>query len=268
MTNTDREALRQSAYNVPSKLEARQRLWTFTGEDHPARSRISWSLELRGDETVIDIGCGNGNDLQRLHDEGHRGPLIGVDFSPGMLAAIPPETAARACGDAVALPLRSHCADVVAAMHMLYHVPIIPNALRDIRRVLRPDGVFIASTNSAASAEELIEPWSAAMVAAGGPSLREVSGGPGLFTAENGTPMLAEVFADVTVKRTKTITRVPDARIVRDYVASTDDLYEPMMPSAASWTQVLDDVEAHAAAVIRRRGAFAVGQRGAIFICR
>ncbi|HEX6422912.1 MAG TPA: class I SAM-dependent methyltransferase [Acidimicrobiales bacterium] len=51
--------------------------------------------------------------------------------------------------DAWQLPVRDGCFDVVLAAHMLYHVPDIDRALRDIRRALRPSGTALLVANGA-----------------------------------------------------------------------------------------------------------------------
>ena len=45
------------------------------------------------------------------------------------------------------LPFGDEAFDVVAALWMLYHVPDVDRALAEIRRVLRPGGLFVAVTN-------------------------------------------------------------------------------------------------------------------------
>jgi SAM-dependent methyltransferase len=261
----EREVLRTQAYGGSAKLRARQALWAF-GEDQPATSRVTRAHRLSGAETIVDVGCGHGADLRALRRDGHRGPLIGVDFSVGMLAELEPTVADPVLADALALPLASGVADVVLAMHMLYHLGDIPAALIEFRRVLRRDGVFIASTNSVTSAPELIEPWSEAMVELGGPSF---GGGSGhRFSVENGAGILGSVFGAVKLREVEGVFRVPEARIVRDYVASTDDLNEPMLPDHEAWEAVLDQVAAHAQSVIDREGCFTVTARGGIFVCR
>jgi SAM-dependent methyltransferase len=151
---------------------------------------------------------------------------------------------------------------------MLYHVPDVARALVETHRVLRPDGVFLASTNSLRSAPQLTGPWSEAMTAAGGPPL--VRNSHRFFSLENGTELLAQVFPSVEVKVVTSTSLVPNARIVRDYVASTEDLYAPMMPTAGAWSHVLDAVESYAAGVIEQEGTFPVTATIGIciFICR
>ncbi len=43
------------------------------------------------------------------------------------------------------------------AMHMLYHVPDIPAAIAELRRITRADGTVLASTNSSGHLAEIHE---------------------------------------------------------------------------------------------------------------
>ena len=261
----ERQVLRTRAYGDPAKLQARQALWGYV-DGTSDTGRIASALSLAGDETVVDVGCGNGNDLRALRDKGHRGRLIGVDFSLGMVGTVPAALAERLVGDAMALPLTDDSADVVCAMHMLYHVPDIASALREARRVLRGDGAFLASTNSEHAMRELVEPWSAAMVAAGGRPLQRQS--HVAFSLENGRDILGDVFASVELRPREVTARVPSADVVRAYVASTDDLYRPTLPDDAGWEAVLDAVADHAQREIDRNGTFDIVQRAGTFVCR
>jgi SAM-dependent methyltransferase len=40
---------------------------------------------LGGDESILDLGCGNGGLARELARNGHRGRYLGVDFSPPLL---------------------------------------------------------------------------------------------------------------------------------------------------------------------------------------
>jgi SAM-dependent methyltransferase len=90
---------------------------------------------------ILDLGCGPGNTLCRL---ARWGKAFGMDFSLDALAF------ARTKGefpvlsaDAMALPFASASLDCVVALDVLEHVEDDERALSEIRRVLRPGGVFI-----------------------------------------------------------------------------------------------------------------------------
>src|ERR1700687_5560276 len=158
--STDRQHLTTSAYADGANLAVRQGIYSY---QQPQLHFGDWALaqtDWSGVGAVIDVGCGNGAYLRRLL--GRLPRLFGIDLSRGMVveianAADAPARPALAVADVQALPLRERCADVVLAMHMLYHVPDIALAVRELRRVLRPGGVLLAATNGTRHLGELFE---------------------------------------------------------------------------------------------------------------
>ena len=120
----DRQYLTGVQYASDANLAARQSIYRYL---HPVIHVASWALDLvplAGDERVLDAGCGNGLHLAELSRRAHRGPVVGLDLSPGMLgAAATRSTASMLVGDAQRLPFADASFDRVLAMHMLYHVP-------------------------------------------------------------------------------------------------------------------------------------------------
>ena len=145
-------------YADDRNLAARQSIYSY---QRPRRDLYNSSLDLaalNGDETVLEIGCGNGRYLSALHERGHRGVVVGGDLSEGMLrTARPAFDGPLLVSDAQTLPFAGASFDVVLAMHMLYHVPDRAQGLAEIRRVLRPNGTALVLTNSEAHFRELDE---------------------------------------------------------------------------------------------------------------
>ena len=127
------------------RIETHQR---YSEREVDFEAECAARLELRGHEALLDVGCGPGLALRRLCDGGHRGRLVGLDQSAGMAAEAAATGAAALVGDAQSLPFGDATFDRVVARHMLYHVPDVAAALREARRMLAPDGLFLASTNS------------------------------------------------------------------------------------------------------------------------
>ncbi len=68
----------------------RQFYQTFGGEFSATRGRIQPGVRrvletLRGDEIILDLGCGNGELARALARRGHRGSYTGLDFSLPLL---------------------------------------------------------------------------------------------------------------------------------------------------------------------------------------
>jgi SAM-dependent methyltransferase len=128
------------------------------GED--LEQSIADVLQLEGDESLLDVGTGPGDFPGRLKRASHRGRIVGIDLSAGMVEkarAHHPE-AEFLQANAVALPFESATFEVATARHMLYHVPEVGKALEECRRVLKPGGRFLAVTNADGYMREF---WSA-----------------------------------------------------------------------------------------------------------
>lgn len=119
---------------------------TAVGLDY--KQRFVASLDVRPGQTVADIGCGPGTDLARLADAvGGTGSVIGVDREPRMLEEARRRLAGRAnvefrLGDIHTLPLPDGSVDRARVDRVLQHVADPAEAVREVRRVLRPGGLF------------------------------------------------------------------------------------------------------------------------------
>lgn len=149
MSIADRQVVR-GQYASSARLETRISIHEkYSRNKQPFGEWITGHYHLQSSEQVLELGCGTGSMWANVTlPEGCHVTL--TDLSPGMLDAARANTAhlgaAYAVCDAMALPYGDAAFDVVIANMMLYHVPDIAQALREIRRVLKPDGRFYAAT--------------------------------------------------------------------------------------------------------------------------
>jgi ubiquinone/menaquinone biosynthesis C-methylase UbiE len=119
---------------------------TAVGLDY--KQRLLGAIELSPGHAVVDIGCGPGTDLGRLADAvGETGSVIGVDRESRMLTEAGRRLAHRPnvelrMGDVHALPLADASVDRARTDRVLQHVDDPAAAITQVRRVLRPGGLF------------------------------------------------------------------------------------------------------------------------------
>ena len=101
---------------------------------------------------LVDIGCGTGANLPMLREAvGPKGAVFGLDFSPLALQWARTEGGIEggqihlSQGDALSLPLRDNCADIVTMLDVLEHLSDDGAALREVQRILKPGGALILS---------------------------------------------------------------------------------------------------------------------------
>ncbi|MGS2586057.1 class I SAM-dependent methyltransferase [Streptomyces hebeiensis] len=116
-------------------------------DDGPAYAAAVAALGLRPGDAVLDAGCGTGRALPALREAvGPRGTVLGVDLTPEMLQAAV-RAGRRSSGrlllaDVRRLPVRSETLDAVFGAGLISHLPRPADHLRELARVVRPDGLL------------------------------------------------------------------------------------------------------------------------------
>jgi ubiquinone/menaquinone biosynthesis C-methylase UbiE len=125
---------------------------TITAMDHVQayKQRTFELLDAREGKVLLDLGCGNGDDVQTLARlVGPTGKVVGVDHSETMLA----QAQARAAGsdlsqefrfgDAQALDFPDAYFDGCRADRVLHHLPDPARVLAEMVRVVRPGAPIV-----------------------------------------------------------------------------------------------------------------------------
>lgn len=261
-TFTDPDYLRNDQYRDDANLAARIDIHRrFSTNPQGWYGWLFDRFALPAGAHVLELGCGEGGmwaaNRERIPPDLR---LTLTDFSPGMLAAarirLEPmlPTVRFAIADSQGIPFDDDSFGVVIASHMLYHVPDIPRALGEIRRVLCPNGRFHAATNGLRhmiELERLVERFA--------PGAKR-NAHADRFGLENGAAELERVFGRVERVDYVDSLAVTDADAVVRYVRST----------AARPYLTGESIEALRRAVdaeIASHGAFRITKSTGLFTC-
>jgi SAM-dependent methyltransferase len=101
---------------------------------------------------ALDLGCHAGQLASRLNGRGGIKTLIHCDLSLHMAKIAP---SPRLVADEEALPFAEGCFDLVLSLLSLHWVNDLPGCLAQVRRTLKPDGLFLAALLGGQTLKEL-----------------------------------------------------------------------------------------------------------------
>lgn len=152
-TDTKNEKAITAAGN-PAKPtgEAGEQMLARMNESHGPLT--AWGLShftWRGNETVLDIGCGGGANLKRMSVHVTTGHLTGVDYSETSVQtsrqtneeAIKAGKMDISQGSVEKLPFADDSFDKITTVESFYFWPDPPENLKEVRRVLKKGGTFL-----------------------------------------------------------------------------------------------------------------------------
>ncbi len=242
-----------SQYATAARLSTRISIHEkYSRNQQPFGEWIVSHYGLQPGERVLELGCGTGSMWQGMTlPEGCHVTL--TDFSAGMLETARENTPHLAADYAVVnaerIPYADGDFDVVIANMMLYHVPDIAQALREIRRVLRPGGRFYAATFGE---NGVVQAVAAMLGMRFDANMR--------FTLQNGGEQLAAVFSQVQ-------------RFDRDDALEVTDLgdliaYLRSMQQMTALADVPDERLLAAFMPHVREGVLTLPKQNSLFVCR
>jgi ubiquinone/menaquinone biosynthesis C-methylase UbiE len=137
--------MQQDEYRRNYELE--QNYWWFVGVRAMVDTLLELSLPGRSVGKAIDVGCGTGALLDQLKPRADR--LIGVDISPDALHYCSLRNHEDLLlADATHISLPSGEFDTVTAIGVIEHLDDDEAFLKEMHRLLKPNGVFVMLTSS------------------------------------------------------------------------------------------------------------------------
>jgi ubiquinone/menaquinone biosynthesis C-methylase UbiE len=109
-------------------------------------------ISIKESDIILDVGCGGGRTVSKLAARVSLGKVCGIDYSPDSVAASRRKNARAIAagrveiqqGSVSKLPFPDGSFDLITAVETHFFWPDLPADMREVFRVLKPGGSFIA----------------------------------------------------------------------------------------------------------------------------
>lgn len=223
LINIDQKWMEQ--YETASNLNARIKLHEMFSTN--SKGWMKWffeQLDFKENARVLELGCGTGKLWQKNTSRiPNSWDITLTDFSEGMLNDAKTnlkENIGRfkfKITDAQKIPFKDSSFDGVIANNMLYHVSDIDRAFSEIQRVLKPNGIFYASTvgtNHMMEMRDIISRFGSKKLTADSWNLTEK------FQLEGGREKLSKWFKKIELVRYEDSLKLTEESPLIDYIFS------------------------------------------------
>ena len=119
-------------------------------QNKPMYEETIHMLSLSNAESILDIGCGSGYVLNMIAKQ-FECTFTGIDISETIIKAAIKRNYALVksgkmlffCHDMAAMPFEDESFSRVYTINTVYFWDSLPNTMREINRVMKPDGIFV-----------------------------------------------------------------------------------------------------------------------------
>lgn len=179
--------------------------------------------QIQAGQKILELGCGNGafwtENISRIPEHAE---IILSDISDGML-----RDAKRTIGtqhsqfsyqvlDCHQIPFPDHSFDLVIANHLLFYCENISAVCREIHRILKPGGLFLASTygtHHMIEISQLVQEFDSRITLSAEKLYDK-------FGLENGAELLSPYFDTVTCRTYEDFIELDHAELLIEYILS------------------------------------------------
>ncbi|MEU9189900.1 methyltransferase domain-containing protein [Streptomyces sp. NPDC048484] len=237
------------------------------------------NLALTGTEDLLDLGCGNGFVLEHLRPYLADGSITGLDIAPAVLDAArqrlhgtaTPATWIEGSADDLSM-LGDGTFDRAMANYMIHYVPDLDRCFREVRRILRPGGIFQLTTDRTDSMLEMYDAHFAALKAMDAPRDLFKASPKGRLSLSNGAGLLGKHFTRVDTVTWQDQLRFTDPEpFMRFYEIGHNHCCASSEPderlTETFFRELRDRVRARVTEAIDTGGYFAVTKYTGSFLC-
>lgn len=217
-------------------------------------------MNFNGVYRLLEIGCGNGQLWEKNTLNLRNREFFLSDSSEGMVKEVREKYGSQfncIVVDCEQIPFKDNYFDCVIANHVLFYLNDLNQGLKEIRRVLRPDGVLYCSTyghNHMKEINEIVKEFDDRIVLSSNNLYSK-------FGLENGQEILNQYFNSVQLKPYEDCLVINEAQPLIDYIMSCHgNQNEIIGPQMNRFKEYIDQI------LIKKK--IKVSKEAGLFICQ
>lgn len=217
-------------------------------------------MNFNGVYRLLEIGCGNGQLWEKNTLNLRNREFFLSDSSEGMVKEVREKYGSQfncIVVDCEQIPFKDNYFDCIIANHVLFYLNDLNQGLKEIRRVLRPDGVLYCSTyghNHMKEINEIVKEFDDRIVLSSNNLYSK-------FGLENGQEILNQCFNSVQLKPYEDCLVINEAQPLIDYIMSCHgNQNEIIGPQMNRFKEYIDQI------LIKKK--IKVSKEAGLFICQ
>ena len=210
---------------------------------------------------LLELGCGNGKLWQENRIELRNREIFLSDISEGMVEEVRNKLGSDfncILADAEKIPFKDSYFDTVIANHVLFYLNDLNLGLKEISRVLKPDGILYCSTygkNHMKEITEIVQNFDS-RINLSNHSLYDI------FGLENGESVLCNYFSNVEKYNYQDSLEITESKPLIDYIMSCHgNQNEILGPRLNEFKEYIEEL-------LKNSGKIVVTKQAGLFICK
>lgn len=210
---------------------------------------------------LLELGCGNGKLWQENSIDLRNREIFLSDISEGMVEEVRNKLGSDfncIVADAEKIPFKDSYFDSIIANHVLFYLNDLNLGLKEISRVLKPNGILYCSTygkNHMKEITEIVQNFDS-RINLSNHSLYDI------FGLENGESILKEYFFNVQRKDYQDSLEITESKPLIDYIMSCHgNQNEILGPRLNEFKEYIEEL-------LKKTGKIVVTKQAGLFICK
>ena len=211
---------------------------------------------------LLELGCGNGKLWQENRIDLRNREIFLSDISEGMVEEVRNKLGTDfncIVADAEKIPFKDEYFDSIIANHVLFYLNDLDLGLKEIRRVLKPNGILYCSTygkNHMKEITEIVQNFDS-RINLSNHSLYDI------FGLENGESILKEYFFNIQRMDYKDSLEITESKPLIDYIMSCHgNQNEILGPRLNEFKEYIEEL------FLKKNGKIFVTKQAGLFICK